>query len=241
MQVIETIIKQGMLVLRQEDSSPGDSLKVWVRPSQTKIKGQPTDPGHLTLDLLRMSYVRTPAQISSEVIINISENSFGPNMSNASHDVLPELMEKALMDMVENFTTWEGPDAMYKLWATVEKAGGVNLMRKGRDMVGQQRFMGLGNRDYEDEDDSKDEAIKDKDDGEFDSKSVAWWPDQISGCPSSLEETVMYFLDAGFTPQRCPVLREKLKKILETKISNKIDKMKIVINYSATAFVIPGE
>ena len=231
-----------MLVLRDDGASSGDGFKIWVRPSQIKIRGQPLDPGHLTIDLLRQSSIRSPSQISSEVIINIAENSFGPDMSNPIHKILPELMEKALTEMVESLTMWEGPDAMYKLWVNVEKAGGVSSMRRRRDMVGQQRFLGVGNRDYEDEDENEDETIKDKDDGEFDSqRSAAWWPDQSSGCPSSLEETVMYLLDSGFMPQRCPILREKLKNVVKTKIRNKIEKMRIVINHSATAFVIPGK
>ena len=234
-----------MLVLRDDegaDAASRNSFKIWVRPSQIKIRGQPLDPGHLIIDLLRQSSIRSPSQISSEVIINIAENSFGPDMSNPSHRILPELMEKALMEMVESLTMWEGPDAMYKLWVNVERAGGVNSMRRRRDMVGQQRFLGYGNKDYEDEDDNEDDTIKDKDDGEFDSqKSAAWWPDQSSGCPSSLEETVMYLLDSGFTPQRCPILQEKLKNVVKTRIRNKIEKMKIVINHSATAFVIPGK
>ena len=242
---ITKVSTQGMLVLRDDDdddASSKDIIKIWVRPSQTKIRGQPSDPGHLTIDLLRQSSIRSPSQISSEVIINIAENSFGPDMSNASHVILPALMEKALMDMVESLTMWEGPDAMYKLWVNVEKAGGVNSMRRRREIVGQQRFLGHGNKDYEDEDDNEDETIKDKDDGEFDSqKSAAWWPDQSSGCPSSLEETVMYLLDSGFTPQRCPILREKLKNVIKTRIRNKIEKMKIVIIHSAMAFVIPGK
>ncbi|KAK2459332.1 hypothetical protein APHAL10511_008646, partial [Amanita phalloides] len=39
---------KGMLVLREtgSDSSSKDGFKVWIRPSQTKIKGQLADPGH---------------------------------------------------------------------------------------------------------------------------------------------------------------------------------------------------
>lgn len=152
-----------MLVLRDDDGADAasrNSFKIWVRPSQIKIRGQPLDPGHLIIDLLRQSSIRSPSQISSEVIINIAENSFGPDMSNPSHRILPELMEKALMEMVESLTMWEGPDAMYKLWVNVERAGGVNSMRRRRDMVGQQRFLGYGNKDYEDEDDNEDDTIQ---------------------------------------------------------------------------------
>ncbi|KAM6492722.1 RNA dependent RNA polymerase domain containing protein [Amanita muscaria] len=237
---------KGMLILRVDDdhvTTAEDPFKIWVRPSQTKIRGQPSDPGHNTLDLLRTSYIRTPSQISPETIINISENSFS-RTENPVHQALPELMEKALTEMVESLTVWEGEDAMYRLWANVDRAGGVSSMRRAREIVGQQRFKGLGYKDYEDEDEDEDDKQIDKEsDGDLDSmrgkRSTAWWPDQVSGCPSSLEETVMYLLDGGFTPQKCPILREKLQKVVETKIESKIEKMKIVVTHSATAFAIP--
>ncbi|KAF8639473.1 hypothetical protein AX17_001493 [Amanita inopinata Kibby_2008] len=241
---------KGMLILRTEylqNGPPCSEFKVWLRPSQTKIKYPSTpelNPAHFTLDLLRTSSIRTPSQLSPEIIINLSENSFKPNSVNVIHQVLPDLMEKTLLEVVQALTEWDGPEAMFTLWSNVERAGNVNSIRRAREMVGLQRFKGIGNRDYEDEDEEDEDTRIDRDsEGEFDTtigqRSLAWWPDQVSGCPSPLEETVLYLLDAGFVPQSCPILREKLKHAVTTKIKNKIEQMKITISCSATAFVIP--
>ncbi|CAA7271026.1 unnamed protein product [Cyclocybe aegerita] len=61
----------------------------------------------------------------------------------------------------------------------------------------------------------------------------------ISGCPSTLEETAIVLLDAGFTPQECPVLREKIKKVVTTKVENRTHNLKFDLEYSCTAFAVP--
>ncbi|KAG5220575.1 RNA dependent RNA polymerase-domain-containing protein [Salix suchowensis] len=70
-------------------------------------------------------------------------------------------------------------------------------------------------------------------------RSTAWWADPISGCPSSLEETVMYLLEAGFTPQKLPVLKEKLEKVIKPAIKRHIQSYRIDVPMSLTAFIIP--
>lgn len=72
-------------------------------------------------------------------------------------------------------------------------------------------------------------------------KSSAWWRDEISGCPSSLEETVMCLIDSGFTPQNCPILRTKLERVIKTHVRSHIKMYRIDVPMSASGFLIPGK
>jgi RNA-dependent RNA polymerase len=64
---------QGVLLLHPTDTS--DWPRVWIRPSQTKIHfPQPPDPANVIIDILRPSYIRTPARLSPETIINLAHN-----------------------------------------------------------------------------------------------------------------------------------------------------------------------
>jgi hypothetical protein len=50
----------------------------------------------------------------------------------------------------------------------------------------------------------------------------------------------MTLIDSGFTPQALPVLREKIKQIVLTKIKYRANNFKYDIAQSASAFVVPG-
>ncbi|KAG5653736.1 hypothetical protein H0H81_010993 [Sphagnurus paluster] len=228
---------KGML-LEASETSTTESPKLWLRPSQIKIKypaghHDHDDPSLRIIDLLRTSYMRSPGRVSAETIINLAENG-------VPHSVFVQLMQSNLAELVEGLTTWEGPDAMYNLWTNVERAGAVIFSRKARAAAGESRARGFGERtaDEDDEEDSED------DDGmkleiKLEKRSAAWWTDQTSGCPSSLEETVMVLLDAGFTPQSSPILREKLKQVVATRIKNKTTTYRYDLPCSALAFVVP--
>jgi hypothetical protein len=72
-------------------------------------------------------------------------------------------------------------------------------------------------------------------------RSTAWWADPISGCPSTLEETVMVLLDAGFTPHDSIILREKLHAIVKKTIDNYILRYRIDVPMSCSALIVPGQ
>jgi len=225
------------------EADPDDSLfdkpeAICIRPSQIKIRyplghGQ-QDPAFRTIELLRTSFMRTPGRLSAETIINLAENC-------VPSSVFVHLLKSQVREVVEGLTTWEGPDAMYKLWTNVERAGAVLFSRRAREAAGEGRIRGFGDRNREgnegDDDDADDEVAFDKDLGE---RSTAWWADQISGCPSTLEETVMVLLDSGFTPQDSPILRDKLKNVVISKINSTTSNYRYNVLRSATAFVIPG-
>ncbi|KAG6806732.1 hypothetical protein H0H93_002530, partial [Arthromyces matolae] len=127
---------------------------------------------------------------------------------------------------------------MYDLWTKVERSGSVLYARRAREAAGEARARGLGG--YSNEDDDQDEDDVDAlryDIGQ--DRSKAWWADQISGCPSSLEETVLVLLDAGFRPQDSSILRDKLKQVVKTAVKTRTAKYKYDLAQSASAFVVP--
>ncbi|KAG6832945.1 hypothetical protein H0H92_004829 [Tricholoma furcatifolium] len=230
---------KGMLAEISESSSKGP-LKVVVRPSQIKIRypvhhHDPHDPTLRIIEILRTSHMRSPARISPEIIINLADNGVPP-------DVFVNIMTANIKECVANLTTWEGPDAMFNLWTQVERVGSVLYSRRAREAGGEARARGLGH-DYSKEKEEKEEDDEDEDDLQFDpaqERSTAWWADQISGCPSTLAETVMVLLDAGFRPQDHPILKDKLKQIVKTEVYNQTHKFRYDLPHSASAFVIPG-
>jgi RNA-dependent RNA polymerase len=228
---------QGMATQRT-DTALQEAPIVYLRPSQIKIKypvDRLDDPAHLIVELLRTSFMRSPARVSPETIINLAEN-------DVPHQVFKDLLKQSLVDITEGLTTWDGPDAMFNLYANVERAGGVFHARRVREAAGEARARGLGDRLAEEvyNDDDDDEEGLMTFDRAIDERSTAWWADQISGCPSSLEETVMVLLDAGFTPQTCPILREKLQIVVTSKVKTRAQNFRYDVLQSASAFVVPG-
>lgn len=218
-----------------------DFSYVELTPSQRKIEypslasGVLPDPAHRIIDILRSSHVRTPCRLSVETIINLSENG-------VPKSVFLNLLHQGLEELVEPLLEWDGPDAMRNLWCRVCRVGGVMSARRAREEPGLARVKGYSYTEHgPEEDDSEDE------DEIFDTtvteeeKSSAWWRDEISGCPSSLEETVMCLIDSGFTPKNCPILRSKLERVIKTHVKNFIKAYRINVPMSASAFIVPGK
>ncbi|KNZ76968.1 hypothetical protein J132_10916 [Termitomyces sp. J132] len=226
------------MALENSETSSKEPLKVVARPSQIKIRypsshHDPLDPTLRIIEILRLSYMRSPAAISAEAIINLADNGV------PSH-IFVNLLKANLKGVVAVLTTWDGPDAMYNLWTAVERAGAVLHSRRAREAVGEARARGLSSYSNEDDDDDED----DEDGMKYDigqECSKAWWADQISGCPSSLEETVLVLLDAGFRPQDSPIVREKLKQVVKGAVNNQTCKYRYELAQSAISFVVPGD
>lgn len=223
------------MALENSETNSKEPLQVIARRSQVKIRypsghHDPLDPTLRIIEILRLSYMRSPASISAETIINLSDNGV------PSH-IFVDLLKANLEEIVAVLTTWDGPDAMYNLWTAVERVGAVLHSRRAREAVGEARARGFNSYSNED-DDEDDEDVMKYDIGQ--GRSKAWWADQISGCPSSLEETVLVLLDAGFRPQDSPIVREKLKQVVKGVVNNRTCKYRYELAQSAIAFVVPG-
>jgi RNA-dependent RNA polymerase len=190
------------------------------------------DPAHRVIDILRSSHVRTPCRLSVETIINLSENG-------VPKKVFLDLLHQGLEELVEPLLEWDGPDAMRNLWGKVCRIGGVMSARRAREEPGLARVKGYSHSENGREEDNSEDEDEIPDTTE--EKSSAWWRDEISGCPSSLEETVMCLIDSGFTPQNCHILRRKLEWVIKGHVRNFIKAYRINVPMSASAFLIPGK
>lgn len=232
--VIKQLYCQGLLNLDPDDAVvTADRIpRVRIRDSQQKIlysddPTQPVDEALYTVDILRPSHMGTPARLSIETIINLAEN--GVPVS-----VFTTLMKVGLQERVDGLTLWNDAEAEHtpmNLWANLAREGGVFSARLARMQAGAARAKGYVHEDRTDGDDDFD-ASK--------AQSSAWWDDLVSGCPSSLEEISMQLLDAGFLPDTCPPLRERVKTIAVKALKPTQNSYRMPVPMSCTAFIIPG-
>lgn len=198
----------------------------------TKIKYPDlgSDPARHIIDVLRSCHPRYNCTLSSETIINLAENG-------VPRQVLTKLLDNSLDTLIASLTTWDTQEDLEELWSTLARLGGVFAARSARRKAGLARVHGHSENDAQQEDEDED-GLDDADEGE---RSTAWWNDEVSGQPSSLEETVMRLLDAGFTPKECPVMLDKLKHILLKQIDLSTSRFHLEVPMSFTAFILPGQ
>ena len=192
------------------------------------------DPTQRTIDILRASHSKSPIRISTNIVININENGVG-------FQILKEFLKKTVDEIVNPLLEYDSDDriGLQQLWVDFEHRGSVVRSRRAREEVALARVSGYTECDITEE-------VQDEDDDaqmleDVTEHSVEWWPDEVSGCPSSLEETIISFLDSGFHPSNCEILREKIYRVVETTINRVIENCHIEIPLSASAWIIPGE
>ncbi|KAI0293977.1 RNA dependent RNA polymerase-domain-containing protein [Russula brevipes] len=192
---------------------------VWLRPSQIKIQhtlGYLQNPANRTIDLLRASHMQSPVQISREIIVNLSENG-------VQAQTFTDLLCQSLDHTISALLHWD-----------VCKEGSVMAARLARESSWTARARGV-------QPDSQQEGGDDNepDDNDSTPQSIAWWGDEISGCPSSIEETVMAFLDTGFHPASNAILAEKLHIVAKKAVKTCISKFRVTIPMSCSALIVP--
>ena len=213
--------------------------KVYLRDSQRKITyPELCDSAHRTIDVLRTSHLTTPARLSYETIINLAENG-------VPSDVFSGLLQMGVNGVLDDLFAWpDDPlpidatshESMRTLYKNVNRAGAVTGAKLARLDISSARAKGYI-WDYKQEDGDEDaEPLTDDL-----PRSTAWWPDYTSGQPSSLEETVLVLIEAGFHPLTEWILQEKLKQVINTTLNRfSISKPKIPVAESCSAFVVPG-
>ncbi|KAI0706226.1 RNA dependent RNA polymerase-domain-containing protein [Cytidiella melzeri] len=228
---------KGLLTIHPDHASPTPDKRpiVWIRKYQQKIVYAESDDdvAHYTVDFLRSSHMKTPAQLSSETIINLAENGVPAT-------TFRDMMKESFARKVEMLTLWDGPNGLSKLRENISREGNVVSARLARQHAGSARAKGYIYEDYEEPVDS--DCIADDDLALMEvgrESSTAWWDDPISGQPSSLEETCMGLLDSGFSPSTCSLLRDKLLRVAKKSLTSLATKFHIKVQLSCTAFVIP--
>jgi RNA-dependent RNA polymerase len=129
-----------------------DIPRVWLRPSQTKIKYDKLDPAQLTIDVLRKSYMKTTTRLSAEVIINLAENG-------VPHKNIIRLFHDGLEEHLAGLTNWDGPNAMLDLYCHVSRIGGVITARLAREAGGEARVRGYSQREAESADADEEDDV----------------------------------------------------------------------------------
>jgi len=167
--------------------------------------------------------MQNSVQISREMTINLSENG-------VSSGIFIDLFCQSMENVISPLLNWDGQDAMAKLWVAVAKEGNVMAARIARESAWTAKARGVQLYD-------QDSSTEDDDSL---SHSIAWWGDEISGCPSSLEETIMSFLDTGFHPASNSALAEKLHIVAKKAVKSSISKSRVTIPMSCSALIVPG-
>ncbi|KAL4244292.1 RNA-dependent RNA polymerase [Abortiporus biennis] len=225
---------KGLLLLNPESThAPDEVPRVWVRDSQVKISYPPdcdvsTDSAKFTIDVLRYSRLTSPSKLSQEIIINLAENG-------VPSSAITELMQETLKEKVAGLTTWS--DGTPKLWCNVAKEGSVVSARLARFNAGKARAMGLIYDDWQKKEVEDEDGLDQLEDAK--ESSTAWWDDPVSGSPSSLEETVLHLLDAGFHPDQSGILRVKLREVVKKAINTYRSNFHIEVPQSCIAFIVP--
>ncbi|KAF9254994.1 hypothetical protein L218DRAFT_1082074 [Marasmius fiardii PR-910] len=227
---------KGML-LRDAKREDNGTPEIWLRKSQIKIrfpKKRDIDVSHLTVNILCLSRLGPPAKLSTEVIINLHHNG-------VHEEVFKNIAEECLKRKIEPFFDFGGDSeqdtltSSQRLWRAAEEAENVLNAMKARNDVTTTRLRGHSDHSFKDADilDALDGG------GSTEVQSTAWWPDPCSGCPSSIAETVMNLLMAGFHPRSCAFLRDKIYRLAKKKIENMCIKHKWEVQSSAIAFAVP--
>ena len=180
------------------------------------------------IDVLRGSHMQSPIQITGEIITNLGENG-------VPHTIFAELFCNSLSSTIDSLLDWDGQDAMPRLWNAIAKAWHVMAGRIARESSWTARARGVVL--YEKEDGCEDDEEEDTDSVP---RSTAWWGDDISGCPSTIEETVMMFLESGFHPASNSILAERLHILIKNTVKSCMGKYRVQIPMSCSAFVVPG-
>lgn len=232
---------KGLLLLHPDPARNSLSEpEVYLRDSQRKIAyPMINDLAHLTIDVLRTSHLTVPARLSYETIVNLAENGVPPG-------VFIGLLQLGVDGVLDDLFGWHtdpfplgatSHDLMRTLYKNVNTAGAVSGAKLARLNIAYARAKGyIWDHKQEEGDEDAEPLVDDL------PRSTAWWPDYTSGQPSSLEETVLVLIEAGFHPLTEWILQEKLKQVINTALNKfSTNKPKIPVAESCAAFVVPGE
>ena len=172
-----------------------------------------------------------PAHLSKEVISCLAHGG-------VQADALERIFLAALKEQFEQLATWEGPDALVRLWRAVFDVEHVLMGRLRRATSGASRAWGFGEAANNIE---AELSLDSDDDDDMSDRSVTSSPDPLSGLPSSLVEQILSFLQAGFHPESTPILKKKLEILIKKAINDFVEKYHVSVPFSVESFAIPGK
>ncbi|EAU92432.2 hypothetical protein CC1G_00651 [Coprinopsis cinerea okayama7 len=217
---------KGMWIRHPTDESP--TPRIWIRASQNKIKNPCLDRAHRIFELLGPSRPYIGSALSQQTVLNFHHNGI-------TAETLIRLFEDGLKEDVMPLLDWNN---MVVLWNSVAKAGGLTGARNARIAASASRALGFQRAQWKHEDV---DASEDDDDEDAADSGPATYTGRnpYSGAPLVFHEKICAMLQAGFRPQECMILQENLKTAIKTTINTAIEKYRIPLKESVSAFVIP--
>ncbi|KAG8944657.1 hypothetical protein FRC04_001621 [Tulasnella sp. 424] len=186
-----------------------------------------TDEAKLTIDIVRPARISTPARLSAESIQILSHNG-------VSTSVFLDLQKNCFEEDFSALVDWPEDKPLVKLAHAITQIQNVVGERRTRLVRGMARARGLSAKSWDEVEEGQ-ELLE----PEAEPRSAAWWPDDVSGCPSTLAETCLVNLQAGFRPESLPYLKRKLKHLLDDSLARYVDKFKITIPHALTGTLVP--
>uniref|UniRef100_A0A0W0F1S2 RNA-dependent RNA polymerase n=2 Tax=Moniliophthora roreri TaxID=221103 RepID=A0A0W0F1S2_MONRR len=228
---------KGVWLLHPDDDD--HQPKIWIRPSQSKIKYERPDRAHHILDLLCAGQVGSPPNLSRQLVVNLWSNGVRPQL-------IEDLMRSGLEEITKPLTSWgHGVMDMEALWDAVSRTAKTTSSRLGRLGGSKSRAIGLTGQEFEkdawlecDSSTSKYTTEEAKDNAN-DSATADSRPDnsrdQNSGKPSSFGEVAIEMLQSGFHPSQEPYMAEAIKRVLEAALNDLVYKCHVPLP-DGTAF-----
>lgn len=216
----------GLALLPGEE----DLDDIVMRPSQVKIQPDPryaVDEAKLTIDIVRPATLITPTRLSPEAIQILSWNG-------VPHVAFEELQQLSFRRDFEALVDWPEDGPLMGLMEAITRVGDVMQLRRARRMGGAAHPRGILSIYWNECDDEQDGL-------DFGDRNAPQWPDYLSGRPSSLAETCLVNLQAGFRPESLPYLKEKLRTFIDNLLTCHVDRFLITVEYAISAVCVPGK
>ncbi|KAF9025804.1 hypothetical protein BDZ89DRAFT_1068052 [Hymenopellis radicata] len=221
---------KGLWIMHPEDIT--DVPRIWIRDSQHKIiHARPYKYSHRILDVVSIGNPPSAVSLSAQSIMNLSYNGIGD-------DIFKKLMKEGLERLIAPLTKdgCTGQLAKPALWQAVAQAGGITGSRVQRHAAGLSRVLGLTGRDF------NKSVTYDDIQKPFEPQGDVYTGRKLfSDEPITLAETIIEMVQAGFEPQKSPVLHRKLEYFIKMVIDSALEGYHIPLpdGKSVEAFVIP--
>ncbi|KAG8715948.1 hypothetical protein FRC11_012567 [Ceratobasidium sp. 423] len=211
---------KGLFILHPSDRLPDDPPRIYIRPSQIKVKLDPDTrrwcPSHRILDVLIRNTMSTGVQVTDQVIMNLSHNMV--QTSTLDSLTRTHIESASLIPYVK-----EG--RLIQLWETIFTRSKVQeSILKGLTPDSIARAQGLG-------------SIKENEQDLLDAK-FCYQPDPHSGHPPNFETQALGLLQSGFDAKFTPLFN-RIESLQKSILFGLDEKCHLHIPHSACALIIP--
>ncbi|CAE6500743.1 unnamed protein product [Rhizoctonia solani] len=211
---------KGLFILHPDDRLPDVPPRIYIRPSQIKVKLHPDRrqwcPSHRILDVLIRNSMSIGVQVTDQIIMNLSHNM----VETSTLDSLTRThIESA------SFIPYIKEGKFVQLWDTISARAKVQeAVLKGLTPESIARAQGLHSKI-----ESEEELLDIK---------FSYQPDPHSGHPPSFETEALGLLQSGFDTKFVPLFN-RIENLQKTVLFGLDKKCHLHIPHGACAFIIP--